>query len=361
MPTTTTATSPPVPTPARSPGRTRLRRLLWLVWIALIALAVRAVLENQDELVGAFDTVKSPIIVWVAIGVVAELMSYFFYSWTQRRLLAAGGRTVGLPFVLSLSLAVQAIGNCLPAGATLSNVVTFRELQRRRVEEGLTLWMIVVVAVLYPAVLAVLAVIGVQIAGGEGAASGIQAASYGLLGVLALAATIAFVLWRRGLLGRALAAVLRLVGRLPGLHSRVRQPAGSWHLGHVQMSAVAWIEVVVALTLAWLTDVACLAAAFAAVGAAVPWSGLLLAYCAGQLAQMLPITPGGLGVVEGSLTLALVAFGGGQESTLAAVLLYRLISFWGVLVVGAGAYLGIRVTATRAPANVLSATTEASA
>ena len=41
-----------------------------------------------------------------------------------------------------------------------------------------------------------------------------------------------------------------------------------------------------------------------------------------QLAANLPITPGGLGVVEGSLTIALVAYGGGRDSTVAAVLLY---------------------------------------
>jgi uncharacterized protein (TIRG00374 family) len=56
-----------------------------------------------------------------------------------------------------------------------------------------------------------------------------------------------------------------------------------------------------------------------------------LAYAAGQLAANLPITPGGLGVVEGSLTIALVAYGGGQASTVAAVLVYRLISFWALL------------------------------
>ena len=47
----------------------------------------------------------------------------------------------------------------------------------------------------------------------------------------------------------------------------------------------------------------------------IPWKGLLLAYGAGQLAASLPITPGGLGVVEGSITVALVAFGGSEAST----------------------------------------------
>jgi uncharacterized protein (TIRG00374 family) len=89
----------------------------------------------------------------------------------------------------------------------------------------------------------------------------------------------------------------------------------------------------------WLGDMACLIISFIAVGAAVPWRGLILAYGAGQLAAALPVTPGGLGAVEGSLTLALVTFGGAQASTVAAVLVYRLISFWLVLPIGWGSWL----------------------
>ncbi len=84
----------------------------------------------------------------------------------------------------------------------------------------------------------------------------------------------------------------------------------------------------------WLFDCACFALMFLAIGASIPSKGLLLAYGAGQLAAALPVTPGGLGVVEGSITIALVAFGGAHVATVDAVLLYRLISFWLVLVVG---------------------------
>jgi uncharacterized protein (TIRG00374 family) len=87
-----------------------------------------------------------------------------------------------------------------------------------------------------------------------------------------------------------------------------------------------------------MLDCGCLAASFLAVGVGVPWKGLLLAYGAGQLAVNLPITPGGLGVVEGSLTIALVAYGGAQPTTAAAVLLYRIISFWAELPVGWAAW-----------------------
>src|SRR5207237_5181520 len=88
----------------------------------------------------------------------------------------------------------------------------------------------------------------------------------------------------------------------------------------------------------WLWDWLALALCFLAVGEAVPWQGLLLAYGAAQLAVNIPITPGGLGVVEGSLTIALVAYGGPREATVAAVVLYRLISFWGLLGVGWAAW-----------------------
>ncbi len=84
----------------------------------------------------------------------------------------------------------------------------------------------------------------------------------------------------------------------------------------------------------WLFDCSCFAMMFLAVHSTIPWNGLLLAYGAGQLAASLPITPGGLGAVEGSITIALVAFGGAQTATVDAVLMYRLISFWLVLIVG---------------------------
>ena len=112
------------------------------------------------------------------------------------------------------------------------------------------------------------------------------------------------------------------------------------------MSTVAparnqWLTAVLAGAAYWIADCGCLAFAFLAVGSPVPWQGLLLAYCAAQLAVNLPITPGGLGVVEGSLTVALVAFGGGRAPTVAAVLLYRVLSFWIPLPTGAGCYLAL--------------------
>lgn len=110
------------------------------------------------------------------------------------------------------------------------------------------------------------------------------------------------------------------------------------------MSWVSFLAALVSALALWVFDCAALATSFLVVGADVPWRGLLLTYGASQLAVNLPITPGGLGVAEGTMTIALVAFGGSARSIVPAVLCYRIVSFWGFLPVGwAGwAVMGVR-------------------
>jgi hypothetical protein len=72
----------------------------------------------------------------------------------------------------------------------------------------------------------------------------------------------------------------------------------------------------------------------AAVGAEVPWEGIVIAYGLTQIAAALPITPGGLGVVEGGLTALLVAYGVPMPSAVAAVVIYRAVTFWILVPVG---------------------------
>jgi uncharacterized membrane protein YbhN (UPF0104 family) len=61
------------------------------------------------------------------------------------------------------------------------------------------------------------------------------------------------------------------------------------------------------------------------------------AFAAWSLVRLLgsiPITPGGLGVVELGLTTALVGFGGDQVDVVAAVLVYRVMTIVPTLVIG---------------------------
>ena len=61
---------------------------------------------------------------------------------------------------------------------------------------------------------------------------------------------------------------------------------------------------------------------------------MLLAYGAAQIVSSLPVVPGGLGVVEGSLAVLLVAYGVARGPAISAALAYRLVSFWLVVAMG---------------------------
>ena len=61
------------------------------------------------------------------------------------------------------------------------------------------------------------------------------------------------------------------------------------------------------------------------------------AFAAWSLVRLLgsiPITPGGLGIVEVGLTTALVGFGGNNAEVVAAVLVYRFLTIVPTLVLG---------------------------
>jgi hypothetical protein len=110
----------------------------------------------------------------------------------------------------------------------------------------------------------------------------------------------------------------------------------------VRLSPAGWAMVTVAAVLNWLADAGVLAASLAAVGAPVPWRGLLLAYAVGTAASSISVTPGGLGVAETALALSLMGVGVRHPLALAAALVYRLVSFWLVVFVGWLAYLLLR-------------------
>jgi uncharacterized protein (TIRG00374 family) len=74
-------------------------------------------------------------------------------------------------------------------------------------------------------------------------------------------------------------------------------------------------------------------------GQPVPWDDLLLVYGAGAAVASTGLTPGGFALVELAMTAALTASGLHSSAALAAVVAYRFISFWLVLLGGWVAFI----------------------
>ncbi|MGH9089329.1 MAG: lysylphosphatidylglycerol synthase transmembrane domain-containing protein [Acidimicrobiales bacterium] len=338
------ASSGPVPGPGPAPcsttrrAATVLRRswpvLRWVAGVGLLVLAVEALSGHRGELSGLGQVLGHLRWWWLLPAAAAEAASLVAFVGMQQTLLRAGGLDPPLGPLTGITVGSQAMTNTLPAGSALAAVYGFRWYRRFGADDGLAGWALVGSSVAAALSLALVATLGLGIATEDGATLDLVPVVLGIL-----AATLAF--GALFLYERPLAAVARwglrtsgrLIGRPRGDHERAIQ-----HL--VERATVVRLDARQVLKTVgwgganWLLDCACFALAFLATGSGIPWEGLLLAYGAGQLAANLPITPGGLGAVEGSITIALSYFGGATTADVGAVFVYRLFSFWLVLLVG---------------------------
>jgi pimeloyl-ACP methyl ester carboxylesterase/uncharacterized membrane protein YbhN (UPF0104 family) len=260
------------------------------------------------------------------------------FAFMLRRLLATGGARVGVRPMLATSLAANALSVSIPlAGPELATAFTFRRFTRQGADAPLAGWSLLAGGVVSSAAGA-LVLAGGGLASGNGLVAGFAVPS-GVLAVIALlvlAAAARKPQLRDGI-QRPATWALRHLARL------LRRPAqdpgaiiGAWaqRLGSLQLAPSGWVTVTGLGVVNWLADAAVLVVSIRAAGGPVPWNDLLLVYGSGVAAQSLNITPGGLGVAEGTLSLALVATGLRASQALAAVLLYRLASFWLVALAG---------------------------
>ena len=106
---------------------------------------------------------------------------------------------------------------------------------------------------------------------------------------------------------------------------------------HLLKDAVLWAAA------NWLLDAASLWAFVAAYGHITKPIDLFVAYGVANVLAAVPLTPGGLGIVEAVAATSLTGFGVPAAIAWLGVISWRLFNFWLPIPVGAGAYLSLRV------------------
>jgi hypothetical protein len=93
----------------------------------------------------------------------------------------------------------------------------------------------------------------------------------------------------------------------------------------------------------WLLDMSSLFVFVGAFGRWVNPVALVIAYGVANIAAAVPLTPGGLGVVEATVSSILVGFGTPRTIAIWGVIGWRLVNFWLPIPVGGAAYLSLKV------------------
>src|SRR6266705_1560827 len=245
--------------------------------------------------------------IWLGPAVVAEGGAFTALAFAQRRMLRAGGVNVGVGALARLAVASQAMGSVLPAGYLVSDVVVLRVLSRRGVSQLLALWMLAVAGLLYIVTLLLIGLAGAQLAPPGKNLPDLRAGAAIALGVVVTVFVIVMAVAR---FREHPWTIHELAARMPG--GRLKRLIGGDALANVSLGRRGWGVAFGRTLLLGAADDTPHAHTLPANRGTLASRPPPIAYAASQLAALLPITPGGLGVTEGSMAVTLTAYGGGM-------------------------------------------------
>jgi uncharacterized protein (TIRG00374 family) len=321
----------PAPAPLRgfdgpTVGRMVRKGLPWILTgglIYLLAPSVLGVLAATNQLVD--------IDWWWLVALVVAQVVVLVLTWELQRLLIddAEHERPSLALMASSQLVGNAVATAAPLGGAAGTAAQVRVLAKRGVDPRRATSGILTFSLLQVASVGALAVIG-PIMVVLGVAVPATLAKTALLGCGALVAiTVILVLVLRtdraaDWIGAAVGVVLpRQKKRTIVTLRRERR-----HLRRA-LSGRGRAPKVLGVALARsIADYLCLLAAVAAVTPTPNPALVLLAFVAGAVLRMLPLTPGGLGPVEAVLIPLLAAAGLTKSGAVLATLAYRVASLW---------------------------------
>ena len=306
----------------------------YAVGIGLGAFILLLLVGQRGEFSGALHHLDHLNYAWASGAVLAEVLSIVGYGFLQQRVLQWSGAEISLRSLTLVSLANNAIAYSVPGEPAVSSAYRYRFFRRHGASGASAGWTILTILIAQAIGMSLLLLIGVLVA--LTGHTGVQARGTVIVGLFVVVIAGAFLV-RRDLLLRFLGRIVRLFRRITGrprgdVMKRIESTLQRMH--EIPLSSAAAIGLVIMATALWLMDFVILLCCFGAIHAPIPWSGVLLAFGVSQIIASLPLIPGGLGIVEGSLAVILVAYGAKKVPALAVVLVYRLLTFWLVIIVG---------------------------
>lgn len=321
----------------RSSRRAVLRFALGLAVAVAVFVEILPRIASYGSVAHRLGTISWPWIVALAVGVLLDIVTTAF-PWQavlpQLRFLAA----------LAFTQASTALTTVLPGGAPLGMAISFGFLRRLRVDRGHAgfavavtgIWSQVMILV-YPLVGAILVFATGELSSSTLAIAGASAACGAVIVGLTVAAlrSEGAARWLGDVAARIGARVARFFHRRPpdwSGEALVRLRAE-----RLVLLRRRWPRLTAATLANQLTAYVVFELSLWAVGisfADLPASEAFLAWAIGRVITSLPLTPGGIGVVELGMIGTLVGFGASHSHVVAAVLLYRGVIVLPTLVIG---------------------------
>lgn len=312
----------------------------WPIFLLVFWLFILPIVPGFGDALSKLGEVEPS---WLFLGIALEFAALLCYSMLTHVALGQDSDKVRIFTLFRIQLSTRSLGSLVPGGSAASNALGFRLMTfagangrdagfalatagvGSAVVLNLILWVALIVSIpgrgvnAFYGTAAIFGVIVMLLAGGvvlglvdhEGRAERVTRW---------FARKMRFDQDKAGEVAVHLGERLRGLANEPGLLRKVL----SWSL------------------LNWFLDIAALFVFIRAFGGSVDIVGLVVSFCLANIFASIPITPGGLGIVEGIYIPSLVGFGLTTTTATVSVLSYRLVQFWLPMLVGGVCYVSLR-------------------
>jgi uncharacterized protein (TIRG00374 family) len=321
------------------------------VVLALLVVAVFTLRDRLPSLTEVTAALRDADASWLAVATAAELVSMGMFARQQRRLLTAFGVPMTRHRALALAYSRSAIAISLPAGSAISAAYAFRQFRTDGASRRTAATVMVLSGLLSIAALALLYTTGALAT--AAVKLGESWTAHPALTQVSAVLTLGLLIFV-GMLARQSSGELhsnhprahvnplaRIEPRWPRLAAALRPVVDAVSSSRAVPSRHWGLALAASLT-NWLTDLLCLYAAARAFHLPLDVVALGAIYLTVQIVRQIPLTPGGIGVIEISLLAGLVSAGAGEAAAAATVLVYRLLSCWLIIPAGLLAWLTLR-------------------
>lgn len=282
---------------------------------------------------------------WLLIaGLALQVAALFCYSLLTKAALGDSSHAVSRLRLFRIQLSTKALSSIVPGGSAAGSALGYRLMTLSGVQGADAGFALATAglgsAVMLNVILWIGLIVSIPLRGvnplyGTAAVAGVV--------IMGLAAALVF-----GLMEGAARAerILRWLARKLGFNedragAAVRQVGG--RLEDLAADRQLLVRVAGWAAANWLLDMASLWVFLRAFGPGVTPEAVVISFGLANVFAVIPITPGGLGIIEGILIPTLVGFGLNRSDATLGVLSYRFAQYWFPILLGGFMYATLRV------------------
>ena len=320
----------------RSPKQLVLPAIGLLVMILVFSVVLPRV-ANYGDVWGVIRTIKPK---WLVLLGVAELMNLATYA--PNWMTAIPG--LGYRQSLELTMAGTAISNVAPLGGPVSMTMQYGMLRQWGFERRMASRAMVLTGVWNNLVNLSLPIVALTILTARGGKNAALTAAARIGAPLVLIFLVLFIGIMRservagaaGHIADRLFNIIRRLRRKP-LKTGAATALHNFREDSISLVRRRWLALTLTTLGGVLTVFVVLVVSVRALGITgdqITFTEAFAAWAATRLLSAIPITPGGIGLIEVGLTQALTAFGAQEANAVAAVLLYRAVTWLPPVILG---------------------------